>query len=163
MKTLIQIFIWIAHGILYIFRDFTFVNINYEIGHLQASKGSRFELYNYTHSFIEQFISGMNVAELTNLKWILTLVFSVLFCFLTILLLRSILNDWKEAFKLSVLFYTTILVFSALLYLMFGYAVSRELMIIPQSPIASIILFIGLNIFKKEVRHGLRSIHFYLR
>lgn len=149
MKLLIQIFLWITHIILYIFRDFIFVNINYEIGHLQASKGSRFELYNYTHSFIEQFISGMNVVELTNLKWTLTLIFSFLFCLLSILLLKSILNKWGEAFKFSILFYSTIILFGALLYFILGYSVSRELMIIPQSPIASIIIFMAVKIFKK--------------
>ena len=44
MKIFIQIVLWIAHILLYVFRDFTFVNINSQIGHLQAVEGSRFEL-----------------------------------------------------------------------------------------------------------------------
>ena len=150
MKKLFLIILWISHGLLYVFRDFTFVNINYEIKHIEASKGSRFELYNYTHSFIEQFISGMNVTELNNLKWVLTIIFSLLFCTLTILLLRVILKNWKDSIKYSMFFYGTLLVLGALLYFILGYSVSREVMIIPQSPIASIILFMAVKIFKKE-------------
>lgn len=149
MKKILLLVLWIVHAILYVFRDFTFVNINYEIKFLQASKGSRFELYNYTHSFIEQFVSGMNVSELNQLKWILTFVFSSFFLGLSILLLKLITDNWKKALQFSIMFYGVIFIVSALLYITAGYSVSRELMIIPQSPIASIILFISVKIFKK--------------
>ena len=150
MKIFIQIVLWIAHILLYVFRDFTFVNINSQIGHLQAVEGSRFELFNYTHSFIENFLSEMNVSDLTNLKWGLTILFSITFCLLTIFLLKSLLNNWKNALKLSILFYGVLLILGAILYFTLGYTVSREIMIIPQSPIASIMLFMAVKIFKKE-------------
>lgn len=150
MKLIIQIVLWVIHAFLYVFRNFTFVNINSQIKHLEAEKNSNFELFNYTHSFIEGLTYEMSISELTNLKWALTILFSGLFFLLTILLLRTIFNTWGDAAKLSVLFYGSVLIFGALLYFTAGYSVSRELMIIPQSPIASIILFVGIKIFKKE-------------
>lgn len=149
MKLSFQILIWLLHIPLYVLRDFAFVNINYQVGFLSASKDSKFELYNYTHSYIEPLLSGFSINELYQLKWVLTFVFSGLFALLSLLLLRTLFSTFKEPLKYTALFYGTILIFSALVYFIFGYSTSREIMSLPQSPIASIVLFFAVKIFKK--------------
>lgn len=149
MLRLIKIFLWTIHVFLYVIRDFIFVNINGKIQFLKDSETSSFEIFDYTHTEIDKIIFNFSIQELINLKWALTIFFSLLFFFLSFALLKIILKDFSKAILYTSTFYLGILVFSGLIYFFFGYSSARELMIIPQSPIASIILFTGVKVFKK--------------
>lgn len=148
-KKLIYLLLIIAHISLYFTRDFVFKNINYQIKYLQLVKAGRYKVFNYTHSALENSLTNYSVVELTTLKWILTVVCVMLFFSLSFLLMKTFLGNVKEAFQLSALLYVAFLILGGLAYFIFDYRVSREIMGIPQSPIASLILITAVKFLKK--------------
>ena len=51
------------------FRDYIFVNLNYQIHYLTYLD------FNYTDSFIEKHVSGYSINELLKIKWIMSFFF----------------------------------------------------------------------------------------
>lgn len=139
----------LAHIALYFTRDFVFVNINYQIKYLQLIPESSYTVFNYTHSMMEPILTGYSIEQLTTIKWVLTIICVALFFALSLLLMVLYLKDKKQALTITSLFYIAFLILGGLAYLFINYRVSREIMSIPQSPIASLILFTAVKFLKK--------------
>lgn len=149
MRALSYFALIVAHIALYFTRDFVFVNINYQIKYLRLVKESSYTVFNYTHSYLEPVLSNYSIEQLTTIKWMLTVVCVILFFVLSLLLMILYLKDKKQAITITSLFYAVFLLLGGLAYVLINYRVSREIMSIPQSPIASLILFTAVKFLKK--------------
>ena len=149
MRALSYFGLIVAHIALYFTRDFIFKNINYQIKYLRLVKTSDYEVFNYTHSYLEPLLTDYSIEQLTTIKWVLTVVCVLLFFALSLLLMVLYLKDKKQALTITSLFYIAFLALGGLAYLLVNYRVSREIMGIPQSPIASLILFTAVKFLKK--------------
>lgn len=149
MRALSYFALIVAHIALYFTRDFVFVNINYQIKYLRLVKESSYTVFNYTHSYLEPVLSNYSIEQLTTIKWMLTVVCVILFFVLSLLLMILYLKDKKQAITITSLFYAVFLLLGGLAYVLINYRVSREIMSIPQSPIASLILFTAVRFLKK--------------
>jgi hypothetical protein len=149
MRALSYFALTVAHIALYFTRDFVFVNINYQIKYLSLIPESSYTVFNYTHSIMEPLLTGYSIEQLTTIKWVLTVICVLLFFSLSLLLMLLYLKDKKQAITITSLFYGVFLVLGGLAYLLINYRVSREIMTIPQSPIASLILFTAVRFLKK--------------
>jgi hypothetical protein len=149
MRVLSYFSLIVAHIALYFTRDFVFVNINYQIKYLRLIPESSYTVFNYTHSLMEPLLTGYSIEQLTTIKWVLTVICVLLFFALSLLLMLLYLKDKKQAITITALFYGAFLVLGGLAYLLINYRVSREIMSIPQSPIASLILFTAVKFLKK--------------
>ena len=149
MRVLSYFGLIVAHIVLYFTRDFIFVNINYQIKYLRLVKESSYTVFNYTHSIMEPILTGYSIEQLLTIKWMLTVICVVLFFALSLVLMMFYLKDKKQAITITSLFYIAFLVLGGLAYLFINYRVSREIMGIPQSPIASLILFTAVKFLKK--------------
>ena len=79
-------------------RDYIFVNINYQIHYLNYLD------FNYTDSFIEKFISNYSINELSNIKWMLSFFFILMFAAISFLLIHYKYKKQQRNFNFNCLF-----------------------------------------------------------
>ena len=112
------LFLLIISGVFFEFtRDYIFVNFNLQMQFLHY-KSLDLDATNYTDSFVLQFINSLDSFTITNLKWVLALLFSFIFFaiglfFTKMLWQKEMYNEFKKTFILggliimiaSILFY----------------------------------------------------------
>jgi len=135
------------------FRDYIFVNLNYQIHYLTYSD------FNYTDSFIEKYVSGYSINELKRIKWIMSFFFIGLFALISYLLIHFQHKSFKKKFQfLMLLFFFIILLFSSVSYLIYSqindistqnsfYYISMELSHYLQSSLSFITLFMIFELY----------------
>lgn len=64
-------------------REFLFLNLNYQIDHLQRGTP-----YSYAHSLFQRWTAGADLGDLTLLKWLLAAAYVALMLLLAVLLAR---------------------------------------------------------------------------
>ncbi len=73
-------------------REFTFLNLNYQIDFLANNRTD-----NYAHSLFQGWVDGSKLSTLIFLKWGLAFAFAGSMCILSILLLRRLFGDHRYA------------------------------------------------------------------
>ncbi|MBK6946143.1 MAG: hypothetical protein IPH21_15955 [Flavobacteriales bacterium] len=73
-------------------REFTFLNLNYQIDFLANNRTD-----NYAHSLFQGWVDGSKLSTLIFLKWGLAFAFAGSMCILRILLLRRLFGDHRYA------------------------------------------------------------------
>lgn len=132
------------------FRDHVFKSINEQL------RLYYYNLENYRYSFLEPIISKFDSDGLTNLKFILTLFFCVIFTFLTTWLIWKLFRN-KAYVKTVLITYSSIFLLAFLIYLAgrianyseAGYELSRNISEFLQSPLLVLIL---VAVFKFDSR-----------
>jgi hypothetical protein len=123
------------------FRDFVFVNINYQLNYLWKEQD-----FSRAHSFFD-FLAGYDYWTIYYWKFALTGIFALLYFVLTWTLIKVIFNNRKFQ-RYAVILFGSVVAMSLLLfgggYLFgnahFGYDLARHFMDVVQSPIAAMIL-----------------------
>ncbi len=73
-------------------REFTFININYQIDHL-----ARHTSFSYAHSMVQAWTAGLDLQGMLIVKWSLALLSMALMAGLTVLLARILFGTWNQA------------------------------------------------------------------
>jgi hypothetical protein len=103
------------------------------------------------------FIGSKNYNWLLNLKWVLTLSFTVIYCSLSMLSVFLLTRN-KSFAKISLLLYAFLLVvsasFMAIGYVIYSfsphaYSLARSIMHLGQSPLITLLILAGLYFYKK--------------
>lgn len=104
------------------------------------------------------FLQDYEYNTIVNLKWILTILFSILYLIFSLLAVKLFYNDWKY-YKITILTYLGILILSGL-FILSGfifegssekmYEFARFLMGMAQSPIVLMILIPAFKLSEKE-------------
>ncbi len=149
----ITIILFVVIGFL---RDFIFVNINYQIGYLDQKTYLGNQAINYTHSSLS-FLYNWSASSLIYLKWILTLVFTIIYWAISYLAIHS-LYPTKKVFKIITGLYLSIILISSLLYLsgyflishVAAFRLSRVFMGFAQSPILAMILIPAFKLLEQN-------------
>ena len=118
-------------------RDYIFININYIVDSLYYNH----DVIHY-HSFYS-FLEPLDVSGLMTLKWVLTLVFTLVNFFLSVIILKQLFRNPEMPLKLIYVSYLAIFIISGLFYLAgklggfqeLGYTLSRRFMGTLQSPV----------------------------
>lgn len=80
-------------GVLYgSWREFTFINLNYQIDHV--ARGTPFS---YAHSMVRRWIGDWGLPSLLALKWGLAFLSMAVICLLCVLLARILFGHWRQA------------------------------------------------------------------
>lgn len=131
-------------------REYIMVNINWVIKHLTLGAP------NYSQSFFSPLIKW-KVTDINNLKWLLTILFTLYFFVLTFLLIKLLYPTNKKYHKITVLSYSMIVLTSAFVYIV-GYLLGfsnelyptvRTLMGIGQSFIPLMIFYLLFRFIPK--------------
>ena len=123
------------------FRDFVFVNINYQLIYLLKDQA-----FSKAHSFFD-FLEGYDYWTIYYWKFIITGIFAVLYLFFTWSIVKVLFNN-KSYQKYTVYLFGGVFVISLLLFGLgylfgdghFGYEIARQFMEVIQSPIAAMVL-----------------------
>ena len=157
------LFLLIIFGVFFEFiRDYIFVNFNLQMQFLHY-KSLDLDATNYTDSTVLLFINSLSYSTVANLKWVLALLFSLIFfaigLFFTKLLWQKVMyNEFKKTFIVGGLI---IMISSILFYILHIslnkdphiYAVAIELSHFVQSilyPITFILAFYANNRIKNK-------------
>ena len=150
-KKYILLFIIIA-SLLFVgfYRDFVFKNIN---ALLQAWDNDMD--YAMPHSL--DFLRNYEYNTLVNIKWVLTIVFAIIYLIISIFSIKLLFND-KKYIRLTIATYTGILLLSSFIIgigFVFHhsekmYSLARYLMGMAQSPIILMILIPAFKLNEKE-------------
>ena len=143
-------------------RDYIFVNFNLQMQFLHYN-ALELDTTNYTDSFVQLFINSLSSSTIANLKWVLSLVFSIIFFasglfFTKVLWKEEMYNEFKKTFTMGGLI---ILLSSLVFYILYIflnedpriYAVAIELSHFVQSilyPITFILAFYANNRIKNK-------------
>ena len=117
--------------------------------------------YNRSYTEPPAFLMEWSDQTIVNVKWLLTFGFSVLFMFLTALIIRFYFKN-KRFSLLTVLLYVSIICFSGLLIVVgYGlninktmYPIARFLMGMVQYPLFSLVLFCLFYFSNKSIKKG---------
>jgi hypothetical protein len=139
IKGIFWLIVIIALGFL---RDFIFVNINYIIDRLYYN----LEVY-YYHSFYD-FLEPLDVSGLMTLKWILTLLFTLINLGLSVVILKLLIVKPQMPLKLLYLGYLVLFLVAGVFFLIgkfsgltdLGYTLARRFMGVLQSPVPLMIV-----------------------
>ena len=129
---LLVVIVWLGF-----LRDYIFININYIVDSLYYNH----DVIHY-HSFYS-FLEPLDVSGLMTLKWVLTLVFTLVNFFLSVIILKQLFRNPEMPLKLIYVSYLAIFIISGLFYLAgklggfqeLGYTLSRRFMGTLQSPV----------------------------
>lgn len=142
--TLAGLFIGIV--LLGFIREFYFLNINAKIDFISGSYPT-----DYAHSHVA-FLNDWTIGAMMNLKWVLTVLFSLLFLGFTVLILRTWYSTWHYS-RYAVIAYAIIFAVSGVFYLggrwvdpEQGYHFARTFMGFAQSPIPVMILLVAIRL-----------------
>ena len=72
-------------------REFAFINLNYQIDHL-----ARHTRFSYAHSLVQGWTNGWDLATLLRVKWGLALFSMLVVALLCILLARTLYGSWRH-------------------------------------------------------------------
>ena len=123
------------------FRDFLFVNINFQLHYMWANLTT-----NKTHSFFS-FLNDYTYWEIYYAKFALTGIFALIYLALTLLLLKLIFNQRRYA-KITIILFAVMIGISLIFFgggYLFGdphtgYDLARHFMGIVQSPMPAMVL-----------------------
>jgi hypothetical protein len=73
-------------------REFAFINLNYQIDHVQHHTA-----FSYAHSMVQAWTRGMDLHTLLVLKWSLALLSMAVMAGLCVLLVRILFGTWRPA------------------------------------------------------------------
>lgn len=73
-------------------REFAFINLNYQIDHVQ-----RRTPFSYAHSLVQGWTRGLDLQALLVLKWVLAVFSMAVVAGLCILLARILFGSWRQA------------------------------------------------------------------
>ncbi len=102
-------------------REFTFININYQLDHL-----ARRTSFSYAHSMVQAWTAGLDLQGMLVVKWSLALLSMMLMAGLTILLARILFGTWKQALPI-LLGFAAFAVLSVLMHFLAYWAEPFEL------------------------------------
>lgn len=144
---LLVVIVWLGF-----LRDYIFININYIIDHLYYNS----EVIHY-HSFYS-FLEPLDVSGLVTLKWMLTLVFTVVNLLLSVIILNQMFKNPEMPLKLLYVSYLAIFMISGLFYIAgklggfseLGYTLSRRFMGALQSPVPLMVTAAAHMLFAKK-------------
>lgn len=160
-KTILLVLITL--GVFFEFiRDYIFVNFNLQMQFLHY-QSLDLDSTNYTDSFVLLFIDSLRSSTVANLKWVFTLLFSIIFFviglfFTKILWQKEMYNEFKKAFTVGGLIIVLSSLLFYILYILLNkephiYAVAIELSHFVQSilyPITFILGFYANNRIKNK-------------
>lgn len=160
-KTILLVLITL--GVFFEFiRDYIFVNFNLQMQFLHF-QSLDLDSINYTDSFVLLFIDSLRSSTVANLKWVFTLLFSIIFFviglfFTKILWQKEMYNEFKKAFTIGGLIIVLSSLLFYILYILLNkdpliYAVAIELSHFVQSilyPITFILGFYANNRIKNK-------------
>ena len=160
-KTILLVLITL--GVFFEFiRDYIFVNLNLQMQFLHF-QSLDLDSNNYTDSFVLLFIDSLRSSTIANLKWVFTLLFSIIFFviglfFTKILWQKEMYNEFKKAFTIGGLIIVLSSLLFYILYILLNkdphiYAVAIELSHFVQSilyPITFILAFYANNRIKNK-------------
>ena len=160
-KTILLVLITL--GVFFEFiRDYIFVNLNLQMQFLHF-QSLDLDSNNYTDSFVLLFIDSLRSSTVANLKWVFTLLFSIIFFviglfFTKILWQKEMYNEFKKAFTIGGLIIVLSSLLFYILYILLNkdphiYAVAIELSHFVQSilyPITFILAFYANNRIKNK-------------
>ena len=162
-KNKTSLLVLITLGVFFEFiRDYIFVNFNLQMQFLHF-KSLDLDSNNYTDSFVLLFIDSLRSSTIANLKWVFTLLFSIIFFviglfFTKILWQKEMYNEFKKAFTIGGLIIVLSSLLFYILYILLNkdphiYAVAIELSHFVQSilyPITFILAFYANNRIKNK-------------
>ena len=98
-------------------RDYCFININFYIEFLEKLNNG-LNVFNYTDSLVFNFIKNLKISSLIKLKWIMSLVFILMYLILGILFSKWNFSntDQKRFLKLYLIGGIGILIFSFVIF-----------------------------------------------
>jgi len=102
-------------------REFAFINLNYQIDHL-----ARHTPFSYAHSMVQGWTRGMDLQALLVVKWSLALLSMAVVAGLTVLLARILFGTWRQAVPI-LLGFAGFAVLSLLMHLLARWAEPFEL------------------------------------
>ena len=123
----IILYLIIILGIFFEFlRDYIFVNFNYHLQFLHY-QALNLDTTNYTDSLVLVFINSLSSSKIANLKWVLALLFSIIFYtiglfFAKVLWQIEMYNKFKKTFTVAGL----IIMLSSLLIYVFNVSFSKD-------------------------------------
>lgn len=142
-------------------RDYVFKNIGFQIYYLNHLSSTGYaSVTNYTDSFIESYIHDYSSAQLYNLKWIFTAIFSIVFGVLGAVI-NSIFHQTKKIFLYFsilyvVLFFSSLLIYSTM-YLSENftfqnkaYLISMEIAHFLQSSLPSLLFLVSFKLYQQN-------------
>lgn len=130
--------------VLGMFRDFVFVNWNYQLDYVQNNRP-----FSYAHTYFS-FLDSWTGKQVYIGKWVLTGIFT-LFCFLiAYVLLPNTYRTWLiKIYALSILVAGALFLSNQIGFSK-GYVLSREIMGFLQSPLPFIILYFSKYLSQKK-------------
>lgn len=89
----LEVALVLVAGIMYgAWREFMFININYQIDHL-----ARHTPFSYAHSMMQRWTQGMDLSAMVALKWSLGFFSMAVMAGLCMVLARILFNTWQQA------------------------------------------------------------------
>lgn len=73
-------------------REFLFLNLNYQLDHVQRATG-----FSYAHSMFQTWTHGWSLGQLGGLKWSLSISYIVVMTSLAVCLARLLFGHWRYA------------------------------------------------------------------
>ncbi|MDQ3100486.1 MAG: hypothetical protein M3R08_03800 [Bacteroidota bacterium] len=73
-------------------REFLFINLNYQIDHLEHQRA-----FSYAHSKFQHLVAGLDLQDLLVLKWFLAVCYASIMLILGIVLSRMLFGDHRHA------------------------------------------------------------------
>ena len=151
-KIIVGIFLLVVIVWLGFLRDYIFININYIVDSLYYNH----EVVHY-HSFYS-FLEPMDVSGLMTLKWMLTLVFTLVNLLLSVIILKQMFKNPEMPLTLLYASYLALFIISGLFYLAgkiggfpeLGYTLSRRFMGTLQSPVPLMVVAGAHMLFYKS-------------
>ena len=144
------------------YRDYLFININFQIDFLDNSVNN-LDQFNNTDSNIHSFIHNLDISKLKSIKWILSIIFSLLYFLIGIIFSKCFFsNSLHKSFSIIYSVGGAVILSFSYLIFVFGkhlnlenqtnfYFVSLELSHYIQSslyPITFLLIFYSINIKK---------------
>lgn len=142
-------------------RDYIFKNIGFQIYYLQhLNADGQASINNYTDSFLEQFIHNYSIESLTNLKWVFTAVFSLLFGLIGATI-NSIYYETKQVaiyflilygllFTSSLAIYSTINISDSYTFQNKAYLIAMEIAHFLQSSLPTLFFLVSFKLFNQN-------------
>jgi cell division protein FtsW (lipid II flippase) len=78
-------------------REFLFINLNYQIDHLEHGRA-----YSYAHSKFQRLVAGIDLQGLVILKWVWSGAYVLIMLILGILLSRLLFGDHRYAYPIVI-------------------------------------------------------------
>lgn len=149
-KVLYLVGLFIVMFLLGLFREFTFLNLNFQLQYLYYDTP-----YYRVHAFFH-FLNDFEYLTLYNSKWVLTILFTLCFMALSLLIIKSAFGQ-KRLLRITLISYGVVFLLAGGAYGLglllgsreTGYIVARFLMGLLQSPIPAMVLLLAFKLQQK--------------